>query len=178
MKTILLLILLLLAKGASAQTPYVWRLGIYDPTISNQALGTLQVNGRIFPAGTALSALSSDADVAVVGRLYAGADAQNASGILNSVCLEDQAMYSELTQTPDDLQAGSDFLQPFTSRIVPAVAIFGKYSVVFVKISGPNTTPLLRYYAIKHVNGLGCISRDEDSDLVYLTFVELMMNYL
>ena len=67
-----MLLSLLLGPAAWAQTPHIWNLGIYDPTIdSKHALGTLQVHGRIFPAGTSLSALSPDPAVAVPGYIEA-----------------------------------------------------------------------------------------------------------
>src|ERR1700694_358877 len=100
-----MLLSLLLGPAAWAQTPHIWNLGIYDPTIdSKHALGTLQVHGRIFPAGTSLSALSPDPAVAVVGRFYAATAGADASGIMNAICPADQAAYDPTS----DLEGGAD----------------------------------------------------------------------
>jgi hypothetical protein len=137
-------------------------------------VGSILFQATLLPAGSQLSANSSNPWVAAVGRFQAGTLAQNAASILNSICPADRAGYADLVQTPDDLLLGAEFLAPLTTRDAIAVAHVGQYNIVFATLSGSGIPPFPRHYVVKTVNGSPCLTLDLMSNNAYNTLITLI----
>ncbi|MDQ6684109.1 MAG: hypothetical protein M3Z16_03200 [Pseudomonadota bacterium] len=176
MKALIFAILTTAFGSASAQTAHTWQLGIYDPKISNQSLGTLAVKGVLYPANTPLVNATPNPVMNLVRIYYVATLNADNNSILSTIC---PAEWGSQPATPlQELQDDAHAMKEMTYASANAVLTYGNYFIAFTKFAGPSTPLFVRSYVFKKRGASYCMTKDLDQDSLFWNINSLMLNYL
>ncbi|MDQ6684110.1 MAG: hypothetical protein M3Z16_03205 [Pseudomonadota bacterium] len=147
----LILFVGLIALTHSAGAQVTATRPIYDEIAGTSSVGSLTYPGWDFgTTGLPLVPNSSWAQIALIGKFQAATQAANPTAILNNICTAERAEYADLVDNWESLQVGAHWIAPLTQRKVVAMAYFGRYTIVFAKLSGAGIDPFLHHYVVKN----------------------------